>query len=403
MFQSRIELTLLDNCQGMFQSRIGLFDAMLTNQTKNHNLTQVKRMTSKRQRISPSMAESIDEKRWECIPSLAGPVCLPWNGTETKNPTFESIDECQASRCYSRAKRLLGSRDVLQHLGPFMDTSSLASVSDMDPYASSALSNQLALAVDSDKIRDEFFSSIPLDYRGPGPWWDLFETTLAHPESKRDEIVAVTALRKIVRDIADSYRLDQPIDIPSTSMFNLLYSVFLMRTIKDKFPEMFDDFVKGLMGPKAYVLERTASLIGDAIVDPIWFGYLEGEGLDQILVSWFGTIDPKIEGIEHKEHFSDIGLTVRLLKALPSDADWGLAPFYAAERMVTNDFVSAEVLEEFAKFLDQVNPPRIKGVFDQGMRNVVQQDVKMDQPARRKLFDAMERYAAARYLERYQL
>lgn len=361
-------------------------------------------MTSKRQRISPPTAASIDGKEWECIPSLAGPVCLSWNGAETKNPTFGSIEECRDSACFMGARGLLGSRDILGHLGQFLNTSSLASVSGMDTYAAETLKNQLALAVDSDKIRDEFFSSIPLDYRGPGPWWDLFETTLAHPESKRDEIVAVTALRKITRDIADSYRLDQPIDIPSTSMFNLLYSVFLMRTIKDKFPEMFDDFVKGLMGPKAYVLERTASLMGDAIVDPIWFEYLEGKGLDQILVTWFGTIDPKIEdNIEHKEHFSDIDLTVRLLKALPSDADWGLAPFYAAERMVTNDLVSAEVLEELAKFLDRVNPPRIKGVFDQGLRNVAQQDVKMDQPARRKLFDAMERYAAARYLERYQL
>lgn len=226
-------------------------------------------------------------------------------------------------------------RDMIVHIGSFLDTPSLVSLSLIDAPTADILRNQLVVATKSDELRDGLMRDDSADRT-----MQTLRQYLLNPETRQQALIGRTAVLKFARDVADAYQHEREIDL--SGKVNVL-----LKYIKQEFSLLFQDVIKGIMGPRAVGLEGSMmSLMGDGVSDSKWLHSLNDIGLSRLLTAWFENPNPCLAENE--------SLTIKLIQNLPSTGYWLYEPFHAAAATIMSRHGTKAIMDEFAKFLDRV-------------------------------------------------
>lgn len=238
-------------------------------------------------------------------------------------------------------------RDMIGHLGSFLDTASMENLSSLDPTTAAILKNQLEVATKSDQLSNQL-----LHLKGSSTFSPMqsLRKYLFNPETKQQALIGRTAMFKFATEVADAYRRGQTIAIPARQ--DIMVSTSLVRYIQEEFPQLFGDFIKGLMGPEAIGIKDVMFFMGDDVADLKWLSSLSDVGRSRVLDQWF-------TGNGGRGADNEL-LTIQLIRNLPSQGYILDKPFEVATQLFSTSqvIVSDDVRNEFANFLGKVHPSK---------------------------------------------
>lgn len=232
-------------------------------------------------------------------------------------------------------------KDMIGHLAPFLDTSSLASLSSLDGFTADILRKQLELSSASDELRDELMY-MQTDYVAATA--ELIWQYITNPESKQQSAIGKRAIQSFVRDVADNYRNGQAMTMPGR--MGVIESTPLIWYMHQEFPGLFMDAIRGIMGPDAFGIKEMLPFLAQDVADRNWLEFLSDEGRSRLLWAWFQDAEPSLEENEP--------LTIKLIQNLPLRGYKDDVPFFVAS-ILFDEGGTHSIWKEIAKFLGEVD------------------------------------------------
>lgn len=172
--------------------------------------------------------------QWMCAPTLTGHACVPYNptnvaGQEYKTALFDSLADCEKSRCGEQPSLYAMDRDTQSLMWQYLDPQTLRMLSSHDVKSKQMVAEQLAIASLAEELSDTFFLVLeipPITFShiveatpAIERFWSRFSRILLHPEN----VIELEGGRLAMKIILDTlWEYPDVMKLGKTSLLNMI-------------------------------------------------------------------------------------------------------------------------------------------------------------------------------------